>query len=145
MPRCSPPLVKMSKALPMRSPFLRTSLLQSIWLGTCLRIIRGTHPFVDPRHHLSDGMRLAALHHTEMAREIAILRATVSSTVESVLGCSPSDTFHVEVVGELATEFQKMEDRCSRLEQPAVRIYDLLLGPPTSRAQLAGHLDEAAR
>jgi hypothetical protein len=90
-------------------------------------------------------MRLAALHHTEMAREIAILRAAVSSTAESVLGCSPSDTFHVEVVGELATEFQKMEDRCSRLEQPAVRIYDLLLGPPTSRAQLVGHLDEAAR
>jgi hypothetical protein len=48
-----------------------------------------------------------ALYHTKMAEEFAALRAAVSYVVESVLGRSPSDTFHVEVVGELATEFQK--------------------------------------
>jgi hypothetical protein len=38
-----------------------------------------------------------------------------------------------------------MEDRCSWLEQATTRICDLLLGPPTDRAQLADGLDEAAR
>jgi hypothetical protein len=56
-------------------------------------------------HHLSEGMRLVALHHTEMAGELSMLRVAVSFAVESVLGRSPSDTFRMEVVGELATEF----------------------------------------
>jgi hypothetical protein len=58
-------------------------------------------------------MRLLALHHTEMARELAMFWVAVSSAVESVLGCSPSDTSHTEVVGELAAKFQKEEDQCS--------------------------------
>jgi hypothetical protein len=58
----------------------------------------------------------------------------VSTLVESVLGCLPSDTFHVAVESELATEFQRMEHRCSRLERPAVRFYDLLLRLPPGRA-----------
>jgi hypothetical protein len=53
-------------------------------------------------------MRLAALRHTEMVGELAVLRAAVSSATKFVLGCSPSDTFRVEVEGELAAEFQKM-------------------------------------
>jgi hypothetical protein len=78
-----------------------------------------------------------------MPRELAMLQAVVSSAMESVLGRSPSDTFHVEVVGELAIEFQEMEDWRSRLELPVVRIYDLLLGPLTGQARLANRLDEA--
>jgi hypothetical protein len=58
----------------------------------------------------------AALCHTEMARELAVLWVAVSSTVESVLGYSPNDTFCVEVVGELVTKFEKLEERCSWLE-----------------------------
>jgi hypothetical protein len=50
-------------------------------------------------------MQLAALRHTEMARELAILQAVVSTTSESVLGRSSSNTFHVDVVSELATKF----------------------------------------
>jgi hypothetical protein len=46
----------------------------------------------------------------------------VSSAAKSVLGRSPSDIFRVAVVGELAAEFQKMEERRTRLERPAVRI-----------------------
>jgi hypothetical protein len=61
-------------------------------------------------------MQIVALRHTKKAGELAMLRAVVSSTSESVLGRSPSDTFRVEVVGELATEFQKIEERQSRLE-----------------------------
>jgi hypothetical protein len=50
-------------------------------------------------------MRLVALHHTEMAEEHAVLWAAVSSATESMLGSSPSDTFRVEVVSELAAKF----------------------------------------
>jgi hypothetical protein len=69
-----------------------------------------------------------------MVGELAVLRVAVPSTVESVLGRSPSNTFYVEEVDELATEFQKMEDRRSQLEQPTARICDLLHGPPASWA-----------
>jgi hypothetical protein len=80
-----------------------------------------------------------------MAEELAVLQAAVSNAMESVLGCSHSDTFRMEVVSELAAEFYRMEDQRSQLEQPAMRIYDLLLGPPPGRARLADHLDEAIR
>jgi hypothetical protein len=56
------------------------------------------HAVVNPpqaRHHLSEGMWFATLHHTEMARELAMLWAVVSSAMESMLGHSPSDTFRV--------------------------------------------------
>jgi hypothetical protein len=56
------------------------------------------HAVVSPpqaRHHLSEGMWFATLHHTEMARELAMLWAVVSSAMESMLGHSPSDTFRV--------------------------------------------------
>jgi hypothetical protein len=74
------------------------------------------HAIVGPpqaKHHLSEGMRLATLHHTKMAKELAMFQAGVSSTAESVLGCSPGDTTRVEVVGELVTEFQTVVGRHS--------------------------------
>jgi hypothetical protein len=54
---------------------------------------------------MSEGIQIAALHRTEMARELAMLRAAVSSATEFVLGHSPNKTFQVEVVGELVVEF----------------------------------------
>jgi hypothetical protein len=45
-------------------------------------------------------MQIVALHHTEMARELAMLRSAVSLTVEFMLGCSPDGTFWVEVMDE---------------------------------------------
>jgi hypothetical protein len=48
----------------------------------------------------------------------------------------------VEVVGKLVAEFQRLEERCSRLEWPGVRIFDLLLGLPPSRTCLAEQLNE---
>jgi hypothetical protein len=47
------------------------------------------HAIIDPpqvKHHLSEGMQLATLCHTEMAEELTVFQAAVSSTVESVLG-----------------------------------------------------------
>jgi hypothetical protein len=75
---------------------------------------------------------------------LPLFQVAVSTTVESVLGRLPNDTFRVEVVSELATEFWKMEDWHLWLEQPAARISDLLLGPPSDRARLADRLNEAA-
>jgi hypothetical protein len=86
------------------------------------------------RHHLTKGMRLVDLRHPEMAGELNALRVVVSTTTESVLGHSPSDTFHMEVVSKLATKYQKMKDQCSRLGRPTARIYDLLLGSPPGQA-----------
>jgi hypothetical protein len=72
-------------------------LLQTRGSELCLAILGP--PRV--RNHLSEGMRIAALCHTEMAGEPAALRAMVSSTMELMLRCSPDETFWVEVVGEL--------------------------------------------
>jgi hypothetical protein len=65
------------------------------------------------RHHLSEGMRLAALRHTEMTGKLAALRPAASFAAELVIGCSPNDTFHVVVAGQLVAEFQKLEERHS--------------------------------
>jgi hypothetical protein len=83
------------------------------------------HAIISPpkaKHHLSEGMRHAVLYHTEMAGELNAFGVVMSSAMESVLRCSPSDTAHIELVGELVTEFCKVEGRCLRLEWPAARI-----------------------
>jgi hypothetical protein len=67
----------------------------------------------------------------------------VSSTVESMLGRSLDETFWVEVMG-LVAKFRKLEERYSRLEQPGVRICDMLLGLPPCWARLAHHQNKAA-
>jgi hypothetical protein len=82
---------------------------------------------------LSEGMRLAALCHAEMTKELAVLRAMVSSAADSTLGRSPNEIFHMEVVGLLVAEFQRLEEQRSWLEWPAVMICDLLLQPPPNR------------
>jgi hypothetical protein len=50
-------------------------------------------------------MRHVALCHTEMARDLAALQVAVSFALESLLGSSSNDTFCMEVVGKLVTEF----------------------------------------
>jgi hypothetical protein len=94
------------------------------------------------RNHLSKGTRIAALRHIEMVGELATLWAAVPSVVELVLGRSLDEALGVEVVGELVAKFQKLEERCLRLERPGMRIYDLLLGLPLGHARLADRLDE---
>jgi hypothetical protein len=64
----------------------------------------------------------------------AAFRVTVSSTMELVLRHSPNNTALMEVVDGLVAKFQKVEGCWAKLEQPAVRICDLLLGPPPGRA-----------
>jgi hypothetical protein len=121
-----------------REQFQELTLLQTRGSELC-------HAIIGPpraRHHLTKGMRLEALYHSKMAGDLAMLWAMVSTTVES-LGCSPSDTFHVKAVSELTGEFQKIKDWRSRLEQPATRICDLLLGSPPNRVRWANHMDEA--
>jgi hypothetical protein len=88
-------------------------------------------------------MRATALCHTEMAGELTVLWAVVSSTAELVPGRSLNETSQVEVTNELVAKFQRREELCSRHEGPGVRICDLLLGPPPSQARWADHLAEA--
>jgi hypothetical protein len=57
------------------------------------------------RGHLSEVMRIATVRHTKMAEQLATLRAVVSSTAESVLRCSPTKAFRVNVVEEMLAEF----------------------------------------
>jgi hypothetical protein len=54
---------------------------------------------------MSEGMRLAAIRHTEMAGELATFWAAVSFAAELVLGCSPSNTACTGVVVELTAKF----------------------------------------
>jgi hypothetical protein len=95
------------------------------------------------RNHLLKRMRADAIRHIEMARELAALRATVTSTVELVLGHLSDETFWVEIMDELVAQFRKLVVLCSRLEWPSARIYDLLLGLPPDQALWADRLDEA--
>jgi hypothetical protein len=50
----------------------------------------------------------------------------------------------VEVMNELTANFQKLEQLFSQLEGPGMRIYSLLLGPPSGQARWADHLGEVA-
>jgi hypothetical protein len=84
-----------------RAHFEDLTLLQTWGSDLCHAIIGP--PWV--KHHLSEGMWLAALRHTEMAGELATFRAAVFSTTESMLGRSPSNTAHTKVVGELVIKF----------------------------------------
>jgi hypothetical protein len=79
------------------------TLLQIRGFELCLTVVGP--PRV--RSHLLEGMRVATLCYTEMARELAALRTAVSSTAEFTLGHSPNDTFLVEVVDELIAELQR--------------------------------------
>jgi hypothetical protein len=74
------------------------------------------HAIIGPpraKHHLSMLMRLAALHQSKMAGELTAFWMAVSSTTESMLGHSPSDTTNVDVVGELVAKFQEVEGQHS--------------------------------
>jgi hypothetical protein len=97
------------------------------------------------RSHPLVRMRVAALHHTEMAGELITLRVAVSPVAELVRGCSPNETSRVEVTNELVTKFWRREELCSQLEGPGARICNLLLGPPPSQARWADSLAEATR
>jgi hypothetical protein len=68
------------------------------------------------RNYLSKGLWIVALRHTKMAREHAVLRAAAFYATESMLGRSPNEIFHMQVVGELVAKFQRLEERRSRLE-----------------------------
>jgi hypothetical protein len=58
----------------------------------------------------------------------------VTSVVEFVLGRSPNEIFWVEIVEVLVAKFRRLEELCSRLEQPSSRICDLHLGPSLDQA-----------
>jgi hypothetical protein len=120
--------------------FEELTLLQTQGFELCDAIVGPSRV----RNHLLEGMRLSTPHHIDMVGELAKLQAVVSSTTESALGHSPNEIFCVEVVDELVVELSRLDERWSRLEQLATRIYDLLLGPPPGRVRLVDRLEEIA-
>jgi hypothetical protein len=90
-------------------------------------------------------MWAATLHHAWVVGELTALRAAVSSTAELVLEPSPDETSQVEVMNELTTKFWRLNELCSWLEGPGVRICSLLLGPQSSQALWVDRLEEAVR
>jgi hypothetical protein len=88
-------------------------------------------------------MRVATLRHTEVVGELAMLWVVVSSATVLVLGRLPDETFWVEVMDELVAKLWRLEELCSRLEWPGVRICDLLLGPPLGQARWVDRLGKA--
>jgi hypothetical protein len=82
------------------------TLLQTLGSELCLAVVGPLRV----RSHLSERMWVFALRHTEMAGELATLRVAMASTAEFVLGCSPKDTFQVDVVNELIAEFQRQDE-----------------------------------
>jgi hypothetical protein len=62
-----------------------------------------------------------------------MLRVAMSSIVQSMLGCLPSEAFRVEVVDEMLAEFWEQVERHSRLEDSNTRICDLILELPSDR------------
>jgi LPS sulfotransferase NodH len=93
--------------------------------------------------HLMEGMHSVIIRHTEMARKLTVLRAAVSSTMQSMLGRSPTEAFQVEVVDEVVALVQEQVEQRSCLENSGMRIYDLILGSPLGLARLADHLEQA--
>jgi hypothetical protein len=89
-------------------------------------------------------MRAATLHHAGVVGELTALLAAVSFATELVLGCSPRETSQVEGMNVLITKLQGLEELCSQLEGPCVRICSLLLRPPPGQVHCADRLEEAA-
>jgi hypothetical protein len=87
-------------------------------------------------------MRATTIHHIETAEELAVHQAAMTSAVELVLGHLLDKTFYVEIADELVAQFWKLEELCSRLEQPSARICDLLLMLLVDQVRWANHLDE---
>jgi hypothetical protein len=65
----------------------------------------------------------------------------VSSTAQSVLERLPTEALHV--VDEPVAEFQMSEERRSHIEKSSMRVYDLILRPPSGQVRLANRLEEA--
>jgi hypothetical protein len=57
------------------------------------------------RGQLLEGMWIATVRHTEMVEQLTALWTVVSSTVQSVLGCSPTEGFWVDILDDLLVEF----------------------------------------
>jgi hypothetical protein len=83
-----------------RACFEKLTLLQTHGSKLC-------HAVISPplAKHISEGMRLAALRHTEVVGELVAFWAVVSSATKLVLGRSPGNTARTDVVRELVTEF----------------------------------------
>jgi hypothetical protein len=54
---------------------------------------------------LSERMWIVVIRYTKMVEQFVMLQAAVSSAIEFVLGCSPTEAFWLDIVDGLVTEF----------------------------------------
>jgi hypothetical protein len=87
-------------------------------------------------------MWAAALHHVGVAGELTALWAAMSSAAGLVLGRLPGETSWVEVMNELTAKFHELEELCSQLKGPSMRICNLLIGPSPGQACWVDQLEE---
>jgi hypothetical protein len=64
----------------------------------------------------------------------------VSLATQSIIGHLPVDVPQVSFVGEIVARFQEYADRCSRLEDTSLGVYDLVLGPASDETNVATRL-----
>jgi hypothetical protein len=57
----------------------------------------------------------------------------VSSATQSMLGCSPTKAFYMDIVDKMLVEFQGQLERHSHLKKLGMRIYDLILQLPSGQ------------
>jgi hypothetical protein len=89
-------------------------------------------------------MRATTLCHAGVVRELTVLRASMSSTTERVLGRSPGRSSWMEAVNKLTLKLQQLEELCSWLKRSCARICNPLLGPLPDQSCWADRLEEAA-
>jgi hypothetical protein len=67
----------------------------------------------------------------------------MSLAAQCSLGRSPTESFQVDVVGDMLAKFQEQEERCLCLENSGMRVCDLILGSSDDQVWPTNHMEEA--
>jgi hypothetical protein len=67
----------------------------------------------------------------------------MSLAAQCSLGHSPTESFQVDVVGDMLAKFQEQEERCLRLKNSGMRVCNLILGSSDDQVWPTNHLEEA--
>jgi hypothetical protein len=94
---------------------------------------------------LHEEMWFASSYHTEMALRLGALWVAVSSTVQFMLGHSPTKAFQAVIVREMLARFWGVRRAVLALKNSGSRVCDPILGLPDDRVQPTVCPEEAAR
>jgi hypothetical protein len=112
---------------------------------------KGAHPSMDQgvqgvlNHSRHEEMWFASSYHTEMALRLGALWVAVSSTIQFMLGHSPTKAFQADIVREMLARFWGVRRAVLALKNSGSRVCDPILGLPDDRVQPTVCPEEAAR